>query len=253
MSLEDVLEQEDDILYEEAPAIPDGMFSNEHQFYQQPTARLHSSSCHLVQSEPHPTFVDSTIDELDEAEIVDNDSKIDESDHLEDLLEEEDDDESDQEEQNISGKDKSVHHQHHRLSDTRTRDKTQLLKLRDDPYFQSRLATTHAFFFRKAKQLLAISPSSSHFIATNRRNSILEDVIPGSPITELDEPRFQTCFDEETNHGDLTKLICCTRQKQHDDNLWLEQVMDALGDWPELIDSLHDIVDESIGNNDSHF
>ncbi|KAI8875975.1 hypothetical protein K501DRAFT_338385 [Backusella circina FSU 941] len=63
MSLEDVLEQEDDVLYEEAPTIPDGMFSSEHQFYQQPTVRRHSSSYYLVQSEPHPTFVDGTIDE----------------------------------------------------------------------------------------------------------------------------------------------------------------------------------------------
>jgi hypothetical protein len=272
MSLGDALDYNEEILVEEAPAIPEGMFASEDQFYhqyqqqqqQQPLpnggfGRRRRSSYHSIQSEPHPTFVESKIDEVDEANIeVDPRSEDEESDHLADLLDSSDDEDDEMNDTN------DVRNLRDRAKDigagtstptgrghnsSRGFNDMDLIKLRDYPNFQASLPQTHASFFRKAKQLLSIAPSSRRFSATIRRNSILEDAMPPSPVTELDEPRFQTCSENEEEHANgsnLAHLICCTRRQQPDDIAWLNGVMEALAGWPELIDRLHDIIHESL-------
>ncbi|KAI9474095.1 MAG: hypothetical protein EXX96DRAFT_580584 [Benjaminiella poitrasii] len=266
MSLGDALEYNDEnhILHEDAPQVPEGMFTSEDQFYQQhhqpysPTVaagRRRRSSYHSIQAEPHPTFADTTIDEVDEANIdVD---KGQESDHLADLLDSDDDDEDMYENDNDTRKARE------RVKDigagystptgkgkaARQYSEMDLIRLREYPDFQANLPQTHPAFFRKASQLLSIAPSSSRFSATMRRNSILEDAMPPSPVTELDEPRLQTCeaMDEKDGEGgQLAQLICCTRRQQPDDIAWLNSVMEALAGWPELVDRLYDIIHESL-------
>lgn len=232
---------------EEAPKVPEGMFANEDQFYHQ---RRRRSSYHSIQSEPHPTFVESKIDEVDEAEIEDSHNKDDngnESDHLADLLDTSSDDEDDDNNNHQAGISTSQH-QRSVFSKSKRND-MDLIKLRDYPEFQANLPYTHPKFFQKAKQLLSLAPSSHHFSATIRRNSILEDAMPPSPVTELDEPRFQTCLEtdeEDTNGGKLTRLVCCTRRQQPDDIAWLNGVMESLAGWPDLVDRLQDIINESL-------
>jgi hypothetical protein len=274
MSLGDALDfnEEDTILVEDAPAVPEGMFATEDQFYhqyhqqqqqqqQQPNGgfgRRRRSSYHSIQSEPHPTFVESKIDEVDEANIeVEAQPEEEESDHLADLLDSSDDDDDDVNDindvRNMRDRAKDIgagtSTPAGRESSSRGYTDMDLLKLRDYPNFQANLPKTHASFFRKAKQLLSIAPSSRRFSATIRRNSILEDAMPPSPVTELDEPRFQTCSENEEEHedgGNLVRLICSTRRQQPDDIAWLNGVMEALAGWPELVDRLHDIIHESL-------
>lgn len=231
MSLVDILSDDESISYEDAPKIPEGMFSAEDPFH----GRRRRSSYHSIQSEPHPTFVDIKIDEVDEANIDHHLSSDDESDHLADLLD--DDDEDDTSVTDIKA--------------TKQSDMEDLIRLRDYPDLQYNLYKTHPSFFKKAKQLLSMAPSSRRFSATIRRNSILEDAMPPSPVTELDEPRMQTEEDSEEDHarhegGHLAQLICCTRRQQPDDIAWLNSVLEALSGWPELIDRLHEIIQESL-------
>ncbi|KAI8079602.1 uncharacterized protein B0P05DRAFT_541300 [Gilbertella persicaria] len=251
ISLSDALD-EDDMILEEAPRVPEGMFTNEDQFYhqqQQPNdGRRRRASYHSIQSEPHPTFVDK-FDEVN-FEVAQED----ESDHLADLLDDDDDD--DEQDQDDDKND---------TNDVRNRAKDigagystptgkgrqfndmDLLKLRDHPDIQANLPQTHPQFFLKAKQLLSIAPSSRRFSDTIRRNSILEDAMPESPVTELEELRFQTCMEddekEETNL--LEHVICSTRRQQPDDGAWLSGVLEALSGWPELIERLHEIIQAS--------
>ncbi|KAI7907879.1 uncharacterized protein BX663DRAFT_492303 [Cokeromyces recurvatus] len=276
MSLGDALEynDEDHILHEEAPQVPEGMFASEDQFYQQHHQQYpplgggggrRRSSYHLIQSEPHPTFTDTTIEEVDEANIdIDKD---DESDHLSDLLD------SDEENEDIivyGNKENMAMDSRNRVkesgagSSTPTTNKSKsahpysemdLIKLRNYPDFQLKLPQSHPSFFRKAKQLLSIAPSSRHLSATIRRNSILEDAMPPSPVAELDEPCFQTCEaidEEERDGGHLAQLICCTRRQQPDDIAWLNSVMEALAGWPELVDQLYDIIHDSLEEHREH-
>lgn len=247
ISLGDILDHDEDLVIEEdAPKVPEGMFANEDQFYQQHGNRRRRSSYHSIQSEPHPTFVDSKIDEVDEVEDQqDNYRRGDESDHLSDLLDDDssDDDGNDQSRAKDIGAGYSTpHHITHTYCD---RD---LIKLREHPDFQANLPFTHPAFFRKAQQLLSLGETAQHFSATIRRNSILEDAMPPSPVAELEEPQFQTCYSEEQDDAEckLTRLICCTRRKQPDDIAWMNGVMEALAGWPELIDRLHDIINESL-------
>lgn len=250
MSLGDVFDYHDDdtILEEDAPKVPDGMFSNEDHFYQQQNMRRRRSSYHSIQSEPHPTSVGSKIDEVDEERQDNNDQGGDESDHLSELLEDDDDSSDDDTDINYQNRAKDIgagYSAYHRT--TRNYNDMDLIKLREHPDFQANLAHTHPAFFRKAKQLLSLG-SAHHFSATIRRNSILEDAMPPSPVTELEEPRFQTCCSEEPGEaeGNLTRLICSTRRKQPDDVAWLNGVMEALSGWPELVDRLHVIINESL-------
>lgn len=248
-------DDDDTIFEEDPPKVPDGMFSNEDHFYQQHQQqydnRRRRSSYHSIQSEPHPTFVESKIDEIDEVEErqYNNDGGGgDESDHLGDLLDEEDDSSDDDHDINSDNRAKDIgagYSAYHRT--TRNYNDRDLIKLRDHPDFQANLAHTHPAFFRKAKQLLSLGESAHHFSATIRRNSILEDAMPPSPVTELEEPRFQTCCTEEPDEAEesLARLICTTRRKQPDDIAWLNGVMEALAGWPELVDRLHDIINEA--------
>lgn len=246
---------DDLILEEEAPKVPEGMFADEDQFYHQQFSggRRRRSSYHLIQSEPHPTFVDSKIEEEEEAEVGQRMSGGEESDHLADLLDNSSSDEDDDEEGKrrlkelgLRGGDSSFSTRHNSNRDM------DLIRLRDYPEFQANLPKTHAEFFRKAQQLLSMAPSSRRFSATIRRNSILEDAnMPPSPVTELDEPRFcctegQEDVDNDGSGGNLANLICCTRRQQPDDIAWLNGVMEALSGWPELVDRLHDIINESL-------
>ncbi|KAI9279771.1 hypothetical protein BY458DRAFT_470504 [Sporodiniella umbellata] len=226
--------EEENIIEEEAPEVPDGLFTNEEQFYKDSTPRRRRSSCHDLQAEPHPTFVESKIDELDEVEV-----ESDLSDHLSDLLESDDDDLEDNE---LA---KTNFQSQNRLRPTLSKEQ-KIIRLRDYPDVQQRLCQTHPAYFRKAKQLLSLAPSSRRFSATMRRNSIMEDEIPSSPVIEMDEPRLQTCSDsdEEEEHGSLAHLICTTRRQQPDDLAWYNNVMEALGGWPELVDGLNDILDQ---------
>ncbi|KAI8638545.1 hypothetical protein BD408DRAFT_422852 [Parasitella parasitica] len=266
MSLGDALEyhNDDTISLEDAPKVTEGVFSSEDQFYHQyqqqnaPAGRRRRASYHSMQSEPHPTFVESKIDEVDEANIqVEAGEEDDESDDLTDLLDSEDDD--DDHDDNAA----NLKSANDRIKDVGAGSSTptrsghgsrnycdmDLIKLREDPEFQARLPLTQAAYFRKAKQLLSIAPSSRRFSATVRRNSILEDAMPPSPVTELDEPRFQTCSEtdgEDADGNSLACLICTTRRQQPDDIAWLNSVMEALAGWPELVDRLHDIVQESL-------
>ncbi|KAI7894900.1 uncharacterized protein EV154DRAFT_497342 [Mucor mucedo] len=251
MSLGDILDHdEDSVLEEDAPNVPEGMFSNEDQFYQQHGNRRRRSSYHSIQSEPHPTFVESKIDEVDEVEDrQDNYQGGDESDHLGDLLDSDSSDDDDDNRDQNRAKDigagySTPHHVTHTYADK------DLIKLREHPDFQANLPYSHPAFFRKAKQLLSLGETAHHFSATIRRNSILEDAMPPSPVTELEEPRYQTCYSEEQDDADckLTRLICCTRRKQPDDVAWMNGVMEALEGWPELIDRLHDIINESLAD-----
>ncbi|KAI8875081.1 hypothetical protein K501DRAFT_289508 [Backusella circina FSU 941] len=237
MSFHDVFEaNQEKLLLEERDSFADGMFDQQHQqFYQQPNVTRRRSSCYSIQSEPHPTFIDFKIDELDEAQVNGDDS----DDHLEDLLEDSDDDDD------LMAPDvEQTTYVHQRRP--RPREYTDLLTLRDHPTFQTNLPSTHGAFFRKAQQLLSFSPSSSHFMATARRNSILQDEIPSSPVATAGEPRFQICDDEEAHGGGLAPLLCATRREQPDDIAWLDGVMEALEGWPELVDELHDIIEESL-------
>ena len=235
----------DSILEEEAPKVPEGMFANEEQFYHQ-HVRRRRSSYHSIQSEPHPTFVDSKIDEVDEAQIeYDKTDDVDESDHLSDLLDSSDDEQApDQlrEKNTEAGYSAPKHKGPSKQSDMH------LIKLRDYSDFQANLVYSHPQYFRKAKQLLSLAPSSRHFSATIRRNSILEDAMPPSPVTEMDEPRLQTCSEanDDNSEGNLIHLICCTRRQQPDDIAWLNGVMDSLAGWPELVDGLHEIINDSL-------
>ncbi|CAO3657521.1 unnamed protein product [Mucor hiemalis] len=248
MSLGDILADDDDsIIDEEAPKVPDGMFVNEDLFYQ--GGRRRRASYHSIQSEPHPTFVDSKIDEVDEAEIEienrDEDTNGDDSDHLADLLDDDSDEEDDQNTNADRAKDIGAGYSCRQQKGEK--NSLDLIQLREYPQFQANLPNSHPHFFRKAKQLLSLAPSSRHFSATIRRNSILEGAMPPSPVTELDEPRFQTCSEvEEDKEGNLVHLICCTRRQQPDDIAWLNGVMESLAGWPELVDRLHDIISESI-------
>lgn len=238
MSFQDVFESnQEKLMFEERSSFADGMFEQQ-QFYQQPNVTRRRSSCYSIQSEPHPTFIDFKIDELDEAQ-VNGDSEDD--DHLEDLLEDSDDDDDVMAPPDLE---QNTYGQHRR---PRSHENTDLLALRDHPSFQANLPSTHGNFFRKAQQLVSFSPSSSHFMATARRNSILQDEIPSSPVATGGEPRFQICADaEEEAHGGLAGLICATRREQPDDIVWLDSVMEALEGWPELIDQLHEIIEESL-------
>lgn len=270
MSLGDALDFNDDdtVLFDDAPKVTEGMFASEDQFYHQyqqqnvPAGgfggRRRRSSYHSIQSEPHPTFVESKIDEVDEANIeVEAREEDEDSDHLADLLDSEDDE--DDEDNDVN----NLRTMNDRIKDIGAGSSTptgkgrssrnfcdmDLIKLRDYPNFQAKLPQTHATYFRKAKQLLSIAPSSRRFSATVRRNSILEDAMPPSPVTELDEPRFQTCSEtdgEDTDGNSLARLICTTRRQQPDDIAWLNSIMEALAGWPELVDRLHDIVQESL-------
>ncbi|CEP12183.1 hypothetical protein [Parasitella parasitica] len=270
MSLGDAIDyyNDDTLSLEDAPKVTESIFPGEDQFYHQhqqqntSTGRRRRASYHSMQSDPHPTFVESKIDEVDEANIeVDAGEEDEESDHLADLLDSEDEDnDQDDEAANL----KSVND---RIKDIGAGSSTptgrgrgarnycdmDLIKLREDPEFQARLPLTHAAYFRKAKQLLSIAPTSRRFSATVRRNSILEDAMPPSPVTELDEPRFQTCSEtdgDDTDGNNLARLICTTRRQQPDDIAWLNSVMEALAGWPELVDRLHDIVQESLEDSD---
>ncbi|KAG0749805.1 hypothetical protein G6F57_004692 [Rhizopus arrhizus] len=241
------LTEDDSIIEEEAPEVPEGMFTNEEQFYQQTALsgqpRRRRSSCHDIYSEPHPTFVESKIDEVDEAEVENND----ESDHLSELLDDNDDDNDDDDDTNNEVNLQNVNDRRKEQSS----NGMDFIKLRDHPEIQTDLPKTHPAFFRKAKQLLSLAPSSRRFSATMRRNSILEDDMPSSPMTEMDEPRLQTCSDsdEEEKHGDLVRLICRTRRQQPDDIAWFNDIMEALSGWPELIDGLNDIANEVLNGN----
>ena len=274
MSLGDALDFNDDndtVLFDDAPKVTEGMFASEDQFYHQcqqqniPAVgfggRRRRSSYHSIQSEPHPTFVESKIDEVDEANIeVEAREEDEDSDHLADLLDSEDDDDDENNDAN------NLRIMNDRIKDIGAGSSTptgkgrssrnfcdmDLIKLRDFPNFQARLPQTHSTYFRKAKQLLSIAPSSRRFSATVRRNSILEDAMPPSPVTELDEPRFQTCSEtdgEDMDGNNLARLVCTTRKQQPDDIAWLNSIMEALAGWPELIDSLHEIVQESLEDN----
>lgn len=248
MNLGDILDHdEDSVLEEDAPNVPEGMFANEEQFYQQQSNRRRRSSYHSIQSEPHPTFVDSKIDEVDEVEDrQDNYHGGDESDHLGDLLDDNssDDDDDQNRAKDIGAGYSTPHHVTHTYADK------DLIKLREHPDFQANLPYAHPAFFRKAKQLLSLGETEHHFSAMIRRNSILEDSMPPSPVTELEEPRYQTCYSEEQDDAEcqLTRLICCTRRKQPDDVAWMNGVTEALAGWPELIDRLHDIINESLAD-----
>lgn len=270
MSVGDVLDfnDEDTIHIEDAPKVPDGMFASEDQFYHQYHHQQHQqlpnggfsrrrrSSYHSIQSEPHPTFVESKIDEVDEANIeVEERTEDEESDHLADLLDSSDDGndmDDTNDPRNLVNRAKDIGagtstptgRGHSSIGYT----DMDLIKLRDYPDFQASLPQTYASFFRKANQLLSVAPSSRRFSATIRRNSILEDAMPPSPVTEMDEPRFQTCSENEEHPdgGNLAQLICCTRRQQPDDIAWLNGVMEALAGWPELVDRLHDIIHESL-------
>ncbi|CAO3630752.1 unnamed protein product [Mucor fragilis] len=256
---------QDGVSFEDAPKVTEGMFATEDQFYHQyqqqnvpAGGRRRRSSYHSIQSEPHPTFVESKIDEVDEANIeVEAQESDQESDHLADLLDSEDDDQEEGQEAD------HLRNTNDRIKDIGAGSSTptgrgrssrnycdmDLIKLREYPDFQARLPQTHASYFRKAKHLLSIAPSSRRLTATVRRNSILEDAMPPSPVTELDEPRFQTCSEldeEDTDGSSLARLICTTRRQQPDDIAWLNSVMEALAGWPELVDRLHDIVQESL-------
>lgn len=224
------------ISYEEAPKITEGIFNAEDPFHQ---GRRRRSSYHSIQSEPHPTFVDVKIDEVDEANIEQDDS-----DHLADLL----DDDDEEEEVAPTARVKEIG-AGYSTPNKRTQQYSDmdLIKLREFPDVQQDFYKMHPSFFKKAKQLLSLAPSSRRFSATIRRNSILEDAMPPSPVTELDEPRMTCVEDEEQDkNGHLAHLICCTRRQQPDDIAWLNSVMEALSGWPELVDRLHEIIQESL-------
>lgn len=241
--------EEDSIIEEEAPEVPEGMFTDEEQFYQQTTPvgqqqpRRRRSSYHAFQSEPHPTFVESKIDEVEEAEVESGN----ESDHLSELL---DNDEEDDDDYNSEANSQRISHDSSRQPTfkDRTRNNMGLVRVRDYPDVQTSLPNVYPAFFRKAKQILSLAPSSHQFSANVRRNSILEGGMPASPVIDLDEPRVQTCSDneEDEENDHLTQLICTTRRQQPDDYLWLNNVIEVLGDWPELVDGLKDIIDDAL-------
>ncbi|KAI8366393.1 hypothetical protein EDC96DRAFT_508825 [Choanephora cucurbitarum] len=255
-SIGDTLDYQDDTVYEDAPRVPEGMFANEDQFYhqyQQPSSnegRRRRASYHSIQSEPHPTFVDSKIDEVDEANF--EIAKGEESDHLADLIDSSDDDDDNDEDStnDVRNRAKDIGAGYSTPTGrTRQYNDLDLVKLRDHPDVQSDLPQAHPAFFRKAKQLLSIAPSSRRFSDKIRRNSILEDAIPDSPVAELEEPRFQTCSedeDEDKSGGPLVHIICATRNQQPDDAVWLSSILEALSGWPELIEQLHEVVQESL-------
>ncbi|KAI8386859.1 hypothetical protein BD560DRAFT_383017 [Blakeslea trispora] len=255
-SIGDAWDYQDDTVYEDAPRVPEGMFANEDQFYHQyrqqanNEGRRRRASYHSIQSEPHPTFVDSKIDEVDEAHF--EIAKGEESDHLADLIDssddDDDDDENDTNDVRNRAKDIGAGYSTPTGRDHRYND-LDLITLRDHPEFQSDLPQTHPAFFRKAKQLLSVAPSSRRFSDKIRRNSILEDAIPESPVAELEEPRFQTCLEDEEEDksgGPLVQVICATRRQQPDDSIWLSSVLEALSGWPELIEQLHEIIQTSL-------
>ncbi|KAG0762343.1 hypothetical protein G6F60_007265 [Rhizopus arrhizus] len=241
-SFEFDLTEDESIIEEEPSLFTESMFTNEEQFYQQSAGypRRRRSSCHTLQSEPHPTFVESKIDEVDEAEIdTGNDS-----DYLKELLRDTDDDDDEED------SDQDAHNFRTAFKEG-NKNIQGLARLRDYPDIQASLSKAHPGFFRKAKQLLSLAPSSRRFSATMRRNSILEGEMPPSLVTEMDEPRLQTCTDSEDGEEkeDIIHLICITRRQQPDDVAWLDSIMEALYDWPELIDGLNDIINESLNEN----
>ncbi|KAI8973300.1 hypothetical protein BDF20DRAFT_881613 [Mycotypha africana] len=266
-SIRDSHNDEDYFHFEEIHNDHEGMFLSEDQFYHDNHAHHHEpmdlykrrrSSCHSIQAEPHPTFVDFKIDEVDEVnvDVNTNDDRDAESDHLADLLEQNtDSDDSDdynnttynEVQQTSERKTKNAAAKGNRHKSADSMDVMDLLRLRDYPEFQFSLPQTHASFFAKAKRLMSIAPSSRRLSAAIRRNSILEDSMPSSPVTELDEPHIQICLADDEYGGDndsLERLICCTRRQQPDDIAWLNSIMEKLAGWPELVDSLLEIVQE---------
>ncbi|KAI8985922.1 hypothetical protein BDB01DRAFT_786877 [Pilobolus umbonatus] len=261
MSVGDVLDySEDEILDDEAPKIPDGMFSNESQFYDE---QFHASgmspgrrsSYVSFQSQPHPTFFDGNMNKQDESKMgLSSINQVeDDDDHLSDLLDDDDDMEEDSEDKHrhkeigagisSTSTDCNLHHY----------NEIDLIKLRDYPEFQTDLPKTHAAFFRKAKQLLSTA-SSSHKLSTKiHRNSIMEGFKPSTPVTEMDEPLFQTCeeSDEENENGNLINLVCTTRRQQPDDMKWLNDITDLLSGWPGLIDELMGIVHHELEDSNA--
>ncbi|KAG1230520.1 hypothetical protein G6F68_019282 [Rhizopus microsporus] len=120
------------------------MFTNEEQFYQQTALsgqpRRRRSSCHDIYSEPHPTFVESKIDEVDEAEVENND----ESDHLSELLDDNDDDNDDDDDTNNEVNLQNVNDRRKEQSS----NGMDFIKLRDHPEIQTDLPKTHPAFFQ---------------------------------------------------------------------------------------------------------
>ncbi|KAK4510893.1 uncharacterized protein ATC70_000002 [Mucor velutinosus] len=233
---------QDSIFFEDAPKVTEEMFATEDQFYHQYQQQKRARWWFQWRKKTRSSGIRPK------------------SDHLGDLLDSEDDEQEEGLDTN------HLRNTNDRIKDIGAGSSTptgrgrssrnycdmDLIKLREDPDFQTRLPQTHASYFRKAQHLLSIAPSSRRLTATVRRNSILEDAMPPSPVTELDEPRFQTCseMDEEDEDGNnLARLICTTRRQQPDDIAWLNSVMEALAGWPELVDRLHDIVQESLEDN----
>lgn len=126
-----------------------------------------------------------------------------------------------------------------------------LLILRDHPDIQDNLQYSCPAFFRKAKQLMSLAPSSSKLCNAARRNSILEEG-PSGYVVDYDEPRFDVSDDA---YDRFVEVVTTPRWRQPDDREWASEVLDSLEGWPELLDDLRDIassLNESDVDRDTH-
>ncbi|KAF7731240.1 hypothetical protein EC973_000656 [Apophysomyces ossiformis] len=116
--------------------------------------------------------------------------------------------------------------------------------LRDHPQIQTQLPVLKSDFFKRAYQLMESASCSTELSNAVRRNSVLED--QDVDITmEHGEPRFQTCGEEQSDpYERFHRVICTTRRQQPDDEAWVEELLDTLEDWPELLEALRDVIKE---------
>ncbi|KAL0083037.1 hypothetical protein J3Q64DRAFT_1751289 [Phycomyces blakesleeanus] len=97
-----------------------------------------------------------------------------------------------------------------------------LVALRAHPDIQVQLPERYPAFFQRARRCM------------------------GSCIMSMDTPRFQTADTSEDSFEPFITLISTTRRQQPDDGAWMESILEILKCWPELIDELSDIIDDSL-------
>ncbi|KAI9006640.1 hypothetical protein CLU79DRAFT_565907 [Phycomyces nitens] len=97
-----------------------------------------------------------------------------------------------------------------------------LVALRAHPDIQVQLPELYPAFFQRAHRCM------------------------NSCIMSMDTPRFQTADTSEDSFEPFITLISTTRRQQPDDGAWMESILEILKCWPELIDELSDIIDDSL-------
>ncbi|ORY94026.1 hypothetical protein BCR43DRAFT_352748 [Syncephalastrum racemosum] len=115
-----------------------------------------------------------------------------------------------------------------------------ILLLRDVPELQARLPVYYPEFFRRARAQMSMAPNASKLSRDARRNSILEE--DADILVEEGDPRFNTCEQDHLDSFDrFVRAVCTTRRQQPDDNAWLQEVLESLEGWPDLLDELYDL------------